>query len=244
MKQTTLVKKHEKIAFLLRGTPSLLMVLGAGFVMASSTDLRAALAMGGAVLVAMVLSSITVVAIHKAIPPYAKVPAYLLIITGFVTLIHMLMQAFFPTGAGLLGVHLATLSVSAVVFRDTEEVADHEKMGISVLTAFVTGLFFTAVMVVCALIREPLGSASICGQPISFLEGHTLNILSTPFGGYLILALVLATINAVTGLHEHDHHAHHRAKMAEGHKVYHFKSRLKTRIEARIQSRNERRKSK
>ena len=83
--------KDNKIAFLLRGTPSALLVIGAGFVMASSADIRAALGMGAAVLLAMILSSIVVVGLGRLIPYYAKMPAYLLIITGFVSLISMVM---------------------------------------------------------------------------------------------------------------------------------------------------------
>ena len=102
--------KLNKIAFLLRGKPSALLVIGAGFVMASSADIRAALGMGAAVLLSMLLSSIVVSAIHKIIPAYAKMPVYLLIITGFVSIISMFMQAFFPIVVDMLGVHLATLS--------------------------------------------------------------------------------------------------------------------------------------
>ena len=117
--------KKTKTSHLLSGTPSHLLVLGAGFVMASSKDIRAALGMGVAVLLSMLLSSIVVSAIHKIIPNYAKIPVYLMIITGFVTLISMLMQAFVPGVVNMLGIHLAALSVSAVVYRDCEEIADH-----------------------------------------------------------------------------------------------------------------------
>ena len=109
--------KKTKTSYLLRGTPSLLLIIGAGFVMASSSDIRAALGMGAAVLVSMLLSSIVISAIHKAMPAAIKLPAYVLIITGFVSLISMLMQAYTPVVVDMLGVHLAALSVSAVIYR-------------------------------------------------------------------------------------------------------------------------------
>ncbi|MBQ7830251.1 MAG: hypothetical protein IJ345_08280 [Clostridia bacterium] len=195
--------KKTKTSYLLRGTPSILLVLGAGFVMASSEDLREALGMGAAVLISMLLSSIVVSAIHKIIPAYAKIPAYVMIITGFVTLISMLMKAFFPEVANMLGVHLAALSVSAVVYRDCEEVADHSGEGTAIKTALVTGVFFTVIMVVCALIREVLGNASIWGQPIAFLQDYKISALAGAFGGYVVLAIVMAVINKITGLHHH-----------------------------------------
>ena len=63
--------KKTKTSYLLKGAPSILLVLGAGFVMASSADIRAALGMGVAVLVSMLLSSIVISALHKIIPAYA-----------------------------------------------------------------------------------------------------------------------------------------------------------------------------
>ena len=195
--------KKTKTSYLLKGTPSILLVLGAGFVMASSADIRAALGMGAAVLVSMLLSSIVVSALHKIIPAYAKLPAYLLIITGFVSVIGMLMQAWFPDVVEMLGVHLATLAVSAVIYRDAEEVADHNGEGTSIKTALITGLFFTVIMVVCALIREVLGNATIWGNAIEWLEPYKISALAGAFGGYLVLAIVMAVINKITGLHHH-----------------------------------------
>lgn len=195
--------KKTKTSYLLKGTPSILLVLGAGFVMASSADIRAALGMGAAVLLSMLLSSIVISALHKIIPAYAKLPAYLLIITGFVSVIGMLMQAWFPDVVEMLGVHLATLAVSAVIYRDAEEVADHNGEGTSIKTALITGLFFTVIMVICALIREVLGNATIWGNPIEWLEPYKISALAGAFGGYLVLAIVMAVINKITGLHHH-----------------------------------------
>ena len=191
--------KKTKTSYLLKGTPSVLLVLGAGFVMASSADIRAALGMGAAVLVSMILSSIVVSALHKIIPAYAKLPAYLMIITGFVSLVGMLMQAHFPNVVEMLGVHLATLAVSAVIYRDAEEVADHNGEMTSIKTALVTGVFFTVVMVVCALIREVLGNATIWGNEITFLQDYKISTLAGALGGYIVLAIVVAVINKITG---------------------------------------------
>ena len=196
-------KNHP--VYLLRGTPSALLVIGAGFVMASSADIRAALGMGAAVLLSLLLSSIVVSAIHKIIPSYAKMPAYLLIITGFVSLITMVMEAYFPIVVDMLGAHLACLSVSAVIYRDAEEVADHNGEGTSIVTALVTGVFFTVVMAICAVIREVLGNATLWGKPIAIFEDYKISALAGAFGAYLVLAIVLAVLNKITGLYDEHH---------------------------------------
>ena len=88
--------------YLLRGTPSHLLPLGAGFVMASSNDIRAAIGMGIAVLLSMLLSAFTISLVKKLIPACAKLPAYVLIMTGYVTLIDMLKQAQEKLGLKLI----------------------------------------------------------------------------------------------------------------------------------------------
>ena len=120
----------------------------------------------------------------------------LLVVTGFVSLATMLLQAYFPVAAEILGVQLAALSVSLVAFRGTED------KSFCVCDALTTGLFFMVLMAVCALIREVLGSASIWGQPIAFLQNYKISTLAGVFGGYLVLAIVLAVVNKLTGLNE------------------------------------------
>jgi len=186
----------NKIVARLKGVPSALLVVGAGFIMAAGADLRAAVGMGAAVLLSLVLSALVMTLLNKVIPAYAKLPAYLLVVTGFVSLSTMLLQAYFPVAAEILGVQLAALSVSLVAFRGAED------KSFCVCDALVTGLFFLVLMAVCALIREALGSASIWGQPIAFLQEYKISTLAGVFGGYLVLSVVLAVVNKLTGLNQ------------------------------------------
>ena len=117
----------------------------------------------------------------------------------------MLMEAYFPIVVDMLGAHLACLSVSAVIYRDAEEVADNGHGGESIVTAIVTGVFFTFVMAVCAVIREVLGNATLWGKPIAFFEDYKISALAGAFGAYLILAIVLAVLNKATGLYDEHH---------------------------------------
>ena len=183
--------------YLLKGTPALLLPLGAGFVMASSADIRAALGMGVAVLLSTVLSSIVISAIRKIIPDKFHLPIYILIVTGFVSLIDMFMSAHYPDVVNMLGVHLAALAVSAVPYREAEEISGLNNEKVTIVSALLTGVFFTVVMLVCALFREVLGNASFCGIEIKFLASYKVSALAGAFGGYLVLAIVTAVMNKV-----------------------------------------------
>lgn len=184
--------------YLLKGSFVILLPLGAGFVMASSSDIRAALGMGAAVLLAMLLSSIVICAIRKLIPDKFHLPIYILIVTGFVSLIDMFMQAHFAEVTSMLGVHLAALAVSAVPYREAEEFSSLHNEKDTIISALLTGVFFTLVMVVAALFREVLGNASFCGNKIEFLNDYKISALAGAFGGYLVLAIITAVMNKIT----------------------------------------------
>lgn len=190
------MKKNGSL--LLRGTPMSLLVLGAGFVMASSDNLKASLGMGIAVFVTMLLSAILICAIRKFIPHEIRIPAYVLIITGFVSLVDMLMQAYAPGVVKMLGVHLAALAVSAVIFRDAEEVAGIQDEIHTIITSVVSGGLFIVVLAVCGVIREFIGSAAIWGNEIAFMKDYRISAIAGAFGGYLVLAIVVAIINKLT----------------------------------------------
>lgn len=190
--------KTTKLSSLLKGTPSLILMLGAGFVMASSSNVFAALGMGAAVLISMVLTSLVLSALKKVIPAYAKLPAYLLIITGFVSVISMLMQAWLPEVANMLGIHLATIAVSAVIFS-VENEAENK---FCLKTALVTGVYLTVIMIICALIREFIGGAAFLGQSVEFMADYKISAIAGAFGGYLVLAIVVAVINKLFGSSE------------------------------------------
>ena len=107
----------------------------------------------------------------------------------------MLMEAFFPEVVNMLGVHLAALAVSAVPYREAEEIAGVSDEKKTIISSILSGAFFTVLMVVCALFREVLGNGTIWGVEIPFLADYKVSALAGAFGGYLVLAIVCAVIN-------------------------------------------------
>ena len=181
--------------YFLRGSITHLIPLGAGFIMASSKTMEAALAMSLAVVVITVLSAIVVSALRNITPEKAHLPIYVLIVTGFTTLVCMLMEAYWYTAFTALGVHLAALAVSAVPYRDAEELASENGEKTTIICSLVTAGLFAFIMIVCALITEPLVSGSILGYSLGF-EG----IFSAAAGkvlSYVFLAVVIAAMRKI-----------------------------------------------
>ena len=181
--------------YFLRGSLSHLLPLGAGFVMASSQSVEAALAMSLAVTIVTVLSAMIVSALRKVTPEKAHLPIYVLIVTGITTLLCMLMEAYWITGFNALGVHLAALAVSAVPYRDAEELASQNGEKKTIICSLITSALFAIVMIVCSLLTEPLVSGSILGFSLGF-EG-LIGAKACKFMSYVFLAIVIAVMRKI-----------------------------------------------
>lgn len=181
--------------YFLRGSLSHLLPLGAGFVMASSQSVEAALAMSLAVTIVTVLSAMIVSALRKVTPEKAHLPIYVLIVTGITTLLCMLMEAYWITGFNALGVHLAALAVSAVPYRDAEELASQNGEKKTIICSLITSALFAIVMIVCSLLTEPLVSGSILGFSLGF-DG-LIEAGAAKFTSYVFLAIVIAVMRKI-----------------------------------------------
>ena len=187
--------------YFLRGSLSHLLPLGAGFVMASSKTLEAALSMSLAITIVTVLSAIIVSALRKVTPEKAHLPIYVLIVTGITTLVCMLMEAYWYGGYSILGLHLAALAVSAVPYRDAEELASENGERKTIICSLVTSAIFAVIMIVCSLIVEPLTAGTLTIYRDLLETNVVINLgfeaLITPTGGVILRYVLLAVIVAV-----------------------------------------------
>lgn len=171
--------------------PLLILLLGACPALGATTTVQGALGMGLAALVVMVLSGIVIALLHKSIPACGRIPTYVLVIAGFVSIVQMLMNAFLPNVYQMLGVYLAVVAVNLVVFGQAEAAAN----GNSVVGAVKTGLYFTAVLVVMGIVREVLGNASIFGVELAFLANYRIPLLAKAPGGFLVASIVAGVVS-------------------------------------------------
>lgn len=187
-------KKSPKLLEAIGANPVLVLLLGACPAMALTTDVRAALAIGLATLVVMVLSSVVIAALTKLIPQGARLAACVLVTTAFVSAVEMLMNAYLPSVYSMMGIYLAVCAVNLLVFGAAENAAE-AGFGKALVNALVTGLVFTAVILVVAAIRELFGYGSFAGNEIAFLKAHAVVTLTQPTGGFMIFAFVAAVVN-------------------------------------------------
>jgi len=187
-------KKSPKLLEAIGANPVLVLFLGACPAMALTTDVRSALAIGLAALVVMLLSSLVIAALAKLIPQGARLAACVLVTTAFVSAVQMLMSAYLPEISKMMGIYLAVAAVNLLVFGAAENAAQ-AGFGKALANALITGLCFTAAVVVMAAVRELFGCGSIAGNEIAFLKAHAVPILAQAPGGFMVFAFLLAIVN-------------------------------------------------
>lgn len=169
--------------------PVLLLVLGAAPALGATTDLRAALAMGCAVLLVLLLTTLLLAALRKLVPESGKLAVTVLAAAGICSLVQLLMNAFLPAVYQMLGVYLAVVAVNLLVFSGAESG--------SVKDSLLSGLCFFAAVAVLGALREFFGAASFAGLSVGFMQDYKIPFLLQPAGGLMVFAIELAVIQAI-----------------------------------------------
>ena len=157
------------------------------------------LGMGLATTFVLVCSNLVISLLKKVIPDTVRLPCFIVIIAGFVTLVSLLLDAFLPDLAKELGVFLSLITVNCIILGRAEMFACKNKVLPSVLDGLGMGLGFTASLFIVGSIREILGTGKWMGLTVApdFIQPMTLFIL--PAGGFFTLGCVIAVVGKLTG---------------------------------------------
>ncbi|MBQ3792209.1 MAG: electron transport complex subunit E [Clostridia bacterium] len=186
----------EKLSILLKGlikeNPVLVLVLGTCPTLAMTTSLKNALGMGLSVIFVLLCSNIVISALRRVIPDTVRIPAYIVVIACFVTVVKMLLQAFVPSLFTSLGTFLDLIVVNCIILGRAEMFASKNTVADSALDGLGMGAGFTLALLAMALIRETLGSGTFFGLPVPFLSDYHFAILVSPTGGFFVFGAVMA----------------------------------------------------
>ncbi len=183
---------------LLRENPVFVLVLGTCPTLAVTTSVIGAISMGLAAMAVLICSNVAVSLLRKLIPDAVRIPCYIVIIAGFVTIVQMIMHAFLPELYELLGIYLALITVNCIILGRAEMFAGKNNVGLSVLDGIGMGLGFTLALTLMATVREVFGAGSFAGMAIPFLRDHTVDILVKAPGGFLVFGVLIAAVSAAT----------------------------------------------
>lgn len=176
--------------------PLFVQVLATCPTLAVSTSVKNAIGMGVAATIVLIFSNIFISALRKFIPEKVRIPAYIVIIAGFVTMIDLLMQAYFVDLYASLGIFIPLIVVNCIILGRAEAYAGKNPILPSAFDGLGQGLGFTLALILIASIREILGNGTFLGitvLPSSFYTPATIMILAP--GAFLTFGVLAAIIN-------------------------------------------------
>jgi len=177
--------------------PAFVLMLGLCPLLAVSTSLENAIGMGASTAAVLVCSSLTISLLRKLIPEEIRLVSFAVIIAGYVTVVEMLLAAYFPALRSSLGIFVPLIVVNCLVLSRTEEFFSKNTWYFALTDGLGMGLGFAAALAIVASIREILGSGTILGISLFGAGFEPAAIMIMPPGGFLTLGIVLAVINAI-----------------------------------------------
>ena len=173
--------------------PVLILLLGCCSVLAISVTVSGALGMGAALTFVLVGSNVVISMLRKIIPDQVRIPAYIVVVATFVTLLQMLVQAFLPSLYESLGIFLALIVVNCIVLGRAEVFASKNIVIDSFLDGLGMGIGYTIVIVGIAIVREVVGNGTFWGIRI-IPEGYQIGIITQTPGGFFMFAAAMALL--------------------------------------------------
>ncbi len=176
---------------LLTQNPVLVQLLGMCSTLAITTSISNGLGMGVSVLIILTCSNVVISLLRKIIPDQIRIAAYIVVIAGFVTMVDLLLQAYFQDIAESLGVFIPLIVVNCIILARAESFASKNKVLPAALDGICQGIGYTLVLLVMSAIRELLGSGSLAGNQI-FPADYGALMMALPVGGFLTLGCLIA----------------------------------------------------
>ena len=196
------MKQNSNLSILLKGiireNPVLVLILGTCPTLATTTSVISALGMGLATMAVLICSNVFISLLRKLIPDEVRIPCYIVVIAGFVTLVQMFMHAYLPDMYEMLGVYLALITVNCIILGRAEMFAGKNTVGKSALDGIGMGIGFVLALLCISTIREVLGAGSFAGIALPFFSTHTIDVMTKAPGGMLVYGIMSAIVNKAT----------------------------------------------
>ena len=188
---------HEFTKGLIKENPTLVTLLGMCPTLAVTTMAVNGIGMGLATTFVLVCSNIVISLLKNVIPKAVRLPCFIVIIAGFVTLISFILQGYFPALYSALGIFLSLITVNCIILGRAEAFASKNKLLPSILDGLGMGLGFTLSLFVMGSLREIFGSGSWLGFKLPVISSNPVLIFIMPAGGFFVLGCIIAMVNKI-----------------------------------------------
>ncbi len=181
---------------ILKNNPTFVLVLGMCPTLATTTSAFNGMGMGVATMFVLVMSNIVISLLKSVIPDKVRIPAFIVVISSFVTVVQLLMQAYVQDLYDTLGVFIPLIVVNCIILGRAEAFASKHNVWESALDGLGIGLGFTLALTLIGIVREILGSGSIFGLDIWQGDGALVFILSP--GAFFVLGYLMIVFRKLT----------------------------------------------
>ncbi|MDL2235745.1 electron transport complex subunit E [Christensenellaceae bacterium OttesenSCG-928-L17] len=193
-------KKSLKSIFMngiLTENPTFRLVLGTCPTLAVTTSAMNGIGMGVAATFVLIGSNVVISLLRNFIPDKVRIPAFIVVICTFVTIVQMCMQAFVPALYESLGIFIPLIVVNCIILARAEAFACKNSVLYSAVDGIGMGLGFTLAITVMGSIRELIGNGSLFGIPVLGANYQPMLLFILAPGGFITFGLMLGGINAL-----------------------------------------------
>lgn len=176
--------------------PVLVQLIGFCSVLAVSSTVLGAVGMSLSFMFVLILSNIVISLLRNFIPNEIRIPAFIVVIASFVTILQMCLQAYFEEIYNLLGIFLPLIVVNCIILGRAEAFASKNGVVASAIDGLVNGLGYGFVIITVAIVRELIGAGTLLGVRI-LPEAATIPFLLQPASSFILLGIFLAVMNQI-----------------------------------------------
>lgn len=196
--------KKEKVNFgkiftdgIIKNNPVLVQMVGMCSVLAISSSLTNAVGMGVSVTFVLVMSNLVISLLRNFISDEIRIPSFIVVIAGFVTIVQMLIKAYAPALDQSLGIFIPLIVVNCIILARAEGFASQNGPIASIVDGISQGIGYTIAISILAFFRELLGAGTLFGIGI-IPEEYTIGFMLQPASSFIVLGMIYAAFHAIT----------------------------------------------
>ena len=178
--------------------PTFRLVLGTCPTIAVTTSAINGIGMGAAATLVLLGSNVVISLLRKFIPDKVRIPAFIVIICTFVTIIQMLMQAFLPSLYEALGMFIPLIVVNCIILARAESFASKNGVLASAVDGLGMGIGFMLAITIIGIIRELIGAGTIFGLSVMGASFEPMMLMVLAPGGFITFGIMIGVVNAIT----------------------------------------------
>ncbi|HHT87784.1 MAG TPA: electron transport complex subunit E [Clostridiales bacterium] len=180
---------------LFKENPTFVLMLGMCPTLAVTVSAWNGVGMGLSTTAVLVASNVIIAALRRFIPNTVRMPYFIVVVASMVTIVQLLLQAYFPSVSEALGIYIPLIVVNCIIFGRVEAYAAKNKVGLSLFDGIGMGIGFTIALILIGSFRELLGAGTIFNFRVMPSSYEPIEMFIKPPGAFLVLAMLTALQN-------------------------------------------------